>query len=176
MVAQMDISSSGWVMQNSQRELVVKVKNLHSCARRFKMDVVAPPRQQRQDHDFATITSDRGRLRQVSFLIVAAFDMYFRFKRVDQALRRSVVKGEDTVHAAQFAQDGCAVFQGVHRAVWAFAERPNTLVRIESHDQEVAQGPRLPEVVHVAGVKDIEHAIRKDELPAFPQRLGRVQS
>ena len=60
--------------------------------------------------------------------------------------------------------DGTAIaFQGADR-----------FIPVDRHEKSVAEGPRLLEVAHVSGVKQIEAAVRENKLaPLFAAFLSR---
>ena len=87
-------------------------------------------------------------------------------------MRRLFVEHDDHVDRLQRREDLGALRFGVDRTSLALVE-PHRPIRIDAHDQRVAERLRLLEVPDVAGVQQIEDAVREDDPVSCPaERLG----
>jgi hypothetical protein len=82
-------------------------------------------------------------------------------------MRRLFVEDDHHVDRLERGEDFGAFTLGVDRAALAFV-RSNRAIRVDADDQHIAESPRASQIPDVAGMKEVEDAVRKDHLAAAP--------
>ena len=102
---------------------------------------------------------------------VCAFDKHIRLDGLDDGGGSLLVEYDDGVNAGERRQNLGPLLLRDQRPVGPFA-RANGTVGIHSDDERVAVGTGGLQIADVAGVKDIEDAVREDDLLSRPPQIG----
>ena len=111
----------------------------------------------------ATPAFDVGRSDDICVLPVAAFYQNVGPHSSDELKRRVFVEPRHQAHGFERCDHRSSIFQVVYRAVIAFAEAPNGIVRIQGDDETRSERPCLREVNDVAAVEYVENTVRENE-------------
>ncbi len=126
-----------------------------------------PARHQRQDADLGAGGVQRGALFGVQRIdgVIAALGVDVRPDRLDEPGGALVAEDHHGVDRAQRGHDLGSVVLRIDRPGRSL-ELAHRGVRVQRHDQGVAERARLVEVADVAGVQQVEAAIGEDQLAA----------
>lgn len=103
--------------------------------------------------------------------VIAAFDVNVRLGEREKAICRFLRENANAVDAFQSSQDGGPILFVVDRPARAF-ELADRLVRVEPHEQQVAQVAGALEISHVAEVQDVKAAVGDHEFFAARADIG----
>lgn len=113
--------------------------------------------------DAAAVALDDLGLGQRLERVVAALDVDVGADLGDDGLGRLLAEQHDVVDGLERADDLGAVELAVDGARGALVAAHGR-IRVEAEHEAVAEGARLLEVAHMAGVQDVEAAVREDDL------------
>ncbi len=120
-------------------------------------------RNQRDNFDAAAARTDDISANHGIWLVVAALDEYIGLKQLDQAQGRVFLEDDDTVDAAERRNHPRARLLGDDRSIGALAEAARRRIAVDAHDERGAEVACALEHFDVAGVDEVEDAVREDD-------------
>lgn len=111
----------------------------------------------------AAVRADEGGFGEGLGGVVTAFDVDIGAELVDQGFGGVFVEGDGGVDGSEGAEHGEAVIERVDGPVRGFLEPSDAVVGVDSDNEGVSESARGLEVRDVAGVEDIENAVREDD-------------
>ena len=96
--------------------------------------------------------------------VVPALHEHIRPESLDQLQRRVLVKAHHGVHAAQTQQHGRPGGLVLQGAPWPLQARHGGIA-VQPHHQEVALGAGVCQILHVAGVDEVEAPVGEAQRP-----------
>ena len=90
---------------------------------------------------------------------VSAFDQVIRLDPEDKFERRVVIERGDETDTSQSSNHSKAIFQGIDRPVWRFAQLLNRWVRVQPNQECCPEVCGFLQVGDVTSMEDIKNAI-----------------
>ncbi|RMP03935.1 hypothetical protein ALQ30_05662 [Pseudomonas syringae pv. persicae] len=94
--------------------------------------------------------------------VITAFDQHVRLDVTQQIFRSAFGEADHPVHCTQACQHGHTPVNAVDRTARPFQAADRRVI-VDGHDQTITQRPRLLQVGHMTGVKNVEAAIGEDD-------------
>src|SRR5882724_9311088 len=98
------------------------------------------------------------------------------FQAPDRLERGLLAEDRDVIHATQRGHHDRAIACRNDRPAGALRQSPYRAVAVDAHDEEVAETLRGLEKRHVAGVEEVEDAVREDDPLALAAQLRAQRS